>query len=88
MRDKHQNIEEPYEKKFSRTVLKTSEAGDSLAEFNRGCHDAIEQCHNRLRNGADTWVLDADIKGAFDNISDEFLLDISEKDQSLCVVNF
>lgn len=40
----------------------------------RGCHDAIEQCHNRLRNGADTWVLDADIKGAFDNISHEFLL--------------
>lgn len=40
----------------------------------RGCHDAIEQCHNRLRNGADTWVLDADIEGAFDNISHEFLL--------------
>jgi RNA-directed DNA polymerase len=40
----------------------------------RGCHDAIEQCHTRLRGGADTWVLDADIKGAFDNISHEFLL--------------
>jgi hypothetical protein len=35
MRDKHQIIEEPCEEKFSRTVLKTSEAGDSLAEFNR-----------------------------------------------------
>ncbi|WP_363318876.1 hypothetical protein [Microcoleus sp. CAWBG51] len=34
MRDKHQNIEEPCEKKFSRTVLKTSGVGDSLAEFN------------------------------------------------------
>ena len=34
MRDKHQNIEEPCEKKFSRTVLKTSGTGDSLAEFN------------------------------------------------------
>lgn len=34
MRDKHQTIEEPCEKKFSCTVLKTSEIGDSLAEFN------------------------------------------------------
>jgi len=34
MRDKHQIIEEPCERKLSRTVLKTSEAGDSLAEFN------------------------------------------------------
>lgn len=40
----------------------------------RGCHDAIEQCHNRLRERADTWILDADIKGAFDNISHKFLL--------------
>jgi transposase len=34
MRDKHQIIEEPCEVKVSRTVLKTSEIGDSLAEFN------------------------------------------------------
>jgi hypothetical protein len=34
MRDKHQIIEEPDEEKFSRPVLKTSEAGDSLTEFN------------------------------------------------------
>jgi len=34
MRDKHQTIEERCEKKFSRTVLKTSGTGDSLAEFN------------------------------------------------------
>lgn len=41
----------------------------------RGCHDAIEQAWIRLNaNGADTWVLDADIKGAFDNISHEFIL--------------
>ena len=34
MRNKHQTIEEPCEVKVSRTVLKTSGAGDSLAEFN------------------------------------------------------
>jgi hypothetical protein len=32
--DKHQTIEEPCEAKVSRTVLKTSGTGDSLAEFN------------------------------------------------------
>lgn len=40
----------------------------------RGCHDAIEQCFARLKNKCDTWVLDADIKGAFDNISHKFIL--------------
>ena len=37
----------------------------------RSCHDAIAQCFLRLRNGKDTWVLDADIKGFFDNITHE-----------------
>ena len=40
----------------------------------RNCQDAIQQCHQRLRKGMDTWVLDADIKGAFDNISHQYLL--------------
>lgn len=40
----------------------------------RSCQDAIEQCHSRLRKGADVWILDADIKGAFDNISHEYIL--------------
>ena len=41
----------------------------------RGCHDAIEQCWSRLNaTGGDTWILDADIKGAFDNISHEFIM--------------
>jgi len=40
----------------------------------RSCHDAIQQCHLRLSKGKDTWVLDADIKGAFDNINHEFIL--------------
>lgn len=40
----------------------------------RNCHDAIEQCFLRLRQGCDTWVLDADIKGAFDHLSHSFIL--------------
>ena len=40
----------------------------------RGCHDALEQSWIRLQKGMDTWVLDADIKGAFDNISHEYIL--------------
>jgi RNA-directed DNA polymerase len=41
----------------------------------RSCQDAIEQCFARLQNGRDIWVLDADIKGAFDNISHNYILD-------------
>jgi RNA-directed DNA polymerase len=73
MRDKHQNIEEPCEKKFSRTVLKTSGTGDSLAEFNRSCHDAINAIYNSIHLKP-KYVLDADIAGCFDNIDQEALL--------------
>ena len=41
----------------------------------RGCHDAIEQCFLRLRKGCDTWILDTDLQGAFDNLSHPFILD-------------
>ncbi|MEW5860140.1 MAG: group II intron reverse transcriptase/maturase [Cyanobacteriota bacterium] len=40
----------------------------------RSCHDAIEQCFLRLCSGRDTWVLEADIKGFFDNIAHESIL--------------
>jgi RNA-directed DNA polymerase len=43
----------------------------------RSCHDAIKQCFNRLRNhqaASHKWVLDADIKGFFDNIAHESIL--------------
>lgn len=40
----------------------------------RSTYDAIEQCFIRLQKGRDTWVLDADIKGAFDNINHDFIL--------------
>ena len=34
----------------------------------RSCHDAIEHAWGRLNaNGGHSWVLDADIKGAFDH---------------------
>lgn len=40
----------------------------------RSTQDAISYCHHRLRKGFDEWVLDADIKGAFDNINHDYLL--------------
>jgi hypothetical protein len=60
MRDKHQDTEEPGEFKGSCTVLKTSGVGDSLAEFTRACHDAIEAIFNGIALKAKS-VLDADI---------------------------
>ena len=43
----------------------------------RSTHDAIEQVFIRFARSKDTWILDADIKGAFDNISHNFLLEKS-----------
>lgn len=41
----------------------------------RGCADAIEQCFNALcKKDSPTWVLEGDIKGCFDNISHEWML--------------
>ncbi|WP_084639748.1 reverse transcriptase domain-containing protein [Geitlerinema sp. PCC 9228] len=40
----------------------------------RSCHDAIAQCFLRVQGGRDSWVLDADIKGFFDNIAHESIL--------------
>ncbi|AFZ54844.1 reverse transcriptase domain-containing protein [Cyanobacterium aponinum] len=48
----------------------------------RSCHDAIGQCYLRLRGDSekggthDKWVLDADIKGFFDNIAHESILNM------------
>ena len=43
----------------------------------RGCHDAIEMIHLALagKNAKREWVLDADLKSAFDRIDHSFLLD-------------
>lgn len=43
----------------------------------RGCHDAIEMIHRALaaKNAKREWVLDADLKSAFDKIDHAFLLE-------------
>jgi RNA-directed DNA polymerase len=42
---------------------------------NRSCHDALERCFIHLsREDSATWVLEGDIKGCFDNISHQWLL--------------
>ena len=41
----------------------------------RRCMDAVMQCHNILRKGySPEWILEGDIKGCFDHISHEWLL--------------
>jgi RNA-directed DNA polymerase len=46
----------------------------------RGCHDAIARIYSTSRpNKRKKWVLDADIEGAFDNISHDKLLEIIGK---------
>lgn len=40
----------------------------------RSCHDAITMIFFSLRNGKKTWIVDADIEGAFDNIDHDHLL--------------
>lgn len=43
----------------------------------RGCHDAIEMIHKAVaaKGAKRDWVLDADLKSAFDNIDHDFLLE-------------
>ena len=42
----------------------------------RSCHDAITEIFQQTKKGSENkWVLDADIKGAFDNISHTYLLE-------------
>jgi len=42
----------------------------------RGCHDALMRVYHHARaNGTRHWVLDADIKGAFDNIGHDKLME-------------
>ena len=40
----------------------------------RSCQDALAQSHIRLQKGRDTWLLKADIQGAFDHVSHEAIL--------------
>jgi RNA-directed DNA polymerase len=47
----------------------------------RGCHDAIEMIYNAVavKGAKRDWVLDADLKSAFDKIDHNFLLDRIER---------
>lgn len=50
----------------------------------RSCQDAIAQCHNVLsRDVAPKWILEGDIKGCFDHISHEWLLDNIPMDREI-----
>ena len=45
----------------------------------KSCQDAIAQCFNRMcmsHTGKDIWVLEADIRGFFDNIAHESILNL------------
>ena len=41
----------------------------------RSTHDAVNQSYMLLRKGRHSWVFDADVKGAFENICHEFILE-------------
>ena len=50
------------------------ESGSYGFRVGRSCHDAIADIYLRTNGGSlNEWVLDADIKGAFDNISHEYI---------------
>ncbi|MEC4886199.1 MAG: group II intron reverse transcriptase/maturase, partial [Scytonema sp. PMC 1070.18] len=71
--------------RVSQAIVKNSLEPEWEAQFEinsygfrpgRSCHDAIGQSFMRLQNGRDTWVLDADIKGFFDNVAHESILNM------------
>ena len=45
---------------------------------NRGCHDALKMLDNQIGGHKTGWVLDADIKGFFDNINHEWMMKFVE----------
>ena len=50
----------------------------------RSAHDAISQCFNRLKGKqTDTWILEGDIKGCFDNINHDWLLNNVQIEKSI-----
>ncbi len=77
MRDKHQTTEEPCELKGSCTVLKSNGSCERVVDFNRSTHDAIGKIYLIARhNKTKKWIVDADIKGCFDNIDHDKLLEL------------
>jgi len=50
----------------------------------RSCHDALERCFIHLaRKDSATWILEGDIKGCFDNISHQWLLENIPMDKKI-----
>jgi len=50
----------------------------------RSCHDALERCFIHLsRNDSATWILEGDIKGCFDNISHQWLIENIPMDKKI-----
>lgn len=50
----------------------------------RSCHDAIERCYIHLsRKDSACWILEADIKGCFDNINHQWLLQNIPMDKAI-----
>jgi RNA-directed DNA polymerase len=64
-------------------LLTLDPISETLADWNsygfrpfRSCADAIQRCFHLLcRNTSPGWILEGDIKGCFDNISGQWLLD-------------
>ena len=46
---------------------------------NRGCHDAIKALNRNIEKGKVEYVVDADIKGLFDNVDHEWLIKCIEQ---------
>jgi RNA-directed DNA polymerase len=49
----------------------------------RSCADAIGRCFSTLCHGNPAWILEGDIKGCFDNISHQWLLDHVPMDKTI-----
>jgi len=65
---------------LAETTADTSSYGFRLA---RRCADAIERCFSTFSRGNPAWVLEGDIKGCFDNISHQWLLDHVVMDKTI-----
>lgn len=62
----------------------TSDKGSYGFRPYRSCHDAIERCYIHLsRHDSATWILEGDIKGCFDNICHQWLIENIPMDKKI-----
>jgi RNA-directed DNA polymerase len=66
-------------------IAETTADGNSYGfREGRSCADAVQACFNALsKPNSATWVLEADIKGCFDNISMEWLIENIPMDKTI-----